>query len=121
MGHADDDFRNALRPRQLDRETEQRDKAFRAFKRETLRADELLSDEFLENHGVGQACQNPQLLGAAEIGAIGTAFHALLKPVPHEQIVDVHELHTDRPAIRVSQPLDDFAQSQRSVASHAFA
>ena len=42
--------------------SKQRNQAFGAFQREALRADELLLDELLEDHRVGQPREDPQLL-----------------------------------------------------------
>src|SRR5207248_9864500 len=99
----------------------QRNQTFGALERKAFRADELLMDEFLEDDGIGQAGENAKLLAAAEVDAIGSAFHPLLKPLTHEQFIDVHELHTNRPAIGIAQPLDDFPQGKAAVTAHAFA
>src|SRR4029077_11501454 len=45
----------------------------------------------------------------------------LLQPLPDKQLIDMHELHTDRPAIGISKAFDDLAKRQCAVAAHAFA
>jgi hypothetical protein len=62
MGHADLDQARAVVHGLLDHQVEQRDQALRALEREALRAEELLPDELLEDHGVGQPAQDPELL-----------------------------------------------------------
>ena len=61
MGHAQHDFVDALVAGLLDRQVQQRDQALGAFERKALRAEELLADELLEDHGVGQPRENAQL------------------------------------------------------------
>ena len=57
-----------------------------------------------------QMHQNSILLAAAERQPILRAFHAHLQPLADGEIVHVHELHADRTAIGVPQPLDDAAE-----------
>ena len=64
MGHAHDDFIDALLAGAFDGQVQERNQAFRAFKRETFRADKFLADEFFEDHSVGKTRQDPKLFGA---------------------------------------------------------
>ena len=66
MGHAQHDLVDALLAGLLDRQVQQRDQALGPFQRKALRADELLLDELLEDHGVGQPREDAQLLVAGE-------------------------------------------------------
>ena len=74
MGHADDDFLDALFAGLFDGQIEQRNQAFGAFERKGFRADKFLADEFLEGHGVGQPGENAQLLVARELEAVFASF-----------------------------------------------
>src|SRR5262245_43859776 len=45
--------------------------------------------------------------------AVLRAFHAVLEPLSHGEIVDVHVLDTDRAAISFAQAMKNFANGQR--------
>ncbi len=81
VGHAEDDFVDALLAGVLDGQIEQRNERFRTFQREAFRPDVFFTNEFLENDGVGQAGQNAQLLVPAQLDAVAGAFHPLLQPL----------------------------------------
>ena len=57
----------------------------------------------------------------AEVEAVAGTFHPLLQPVTDKAVVDMHELHTDRPAIRIAKVLDNLPQRQRPAATHGLA
>ena len=103
MRHAQHDLFHAVGRRLLDRQDEQRDQALGPLERKTLRADELLLDELFENHRVRQAGEDADLLIAAQGAPVLADLHALLQPLAHLLIVDVHELHADRTAVGVPQ------------------
>ncbi len=112
VGHAQHDFLDALIAGLFDGQVEQRNQAFGPFERKSLGADEALLDEFFEDHGTGQPPENPQLFLAFEDEAVFAPFHAIKQPLADAQVVHVHELHADRPAIGIAQPLDDPPQRQ---------
>ena len=112
MGHAQHDFANPLLAGFFDRQIQQGNQAFRPFQREALGSQKPLLNEFLEDHGAGQAPQNPQLLLARQRQAVFGPFHPVLQPMPDAQIVHVHELHADRAAIGVAQPGENPTQGE---------
>ena len=89
--------------------SKQRDQAFGPFQRKALGADELAADELLEDHRVGQAREDADLLVAARASGGSRFFHPPLQPLADLQVVDVHELRADRPAIGVAEPVHDVA------------
>ena len=112
MGHAHYDFANALVAGFFDRQVQQWDQAFGSFQREALGAGEAFLNELLENRGVGEARQDAQLLLFAQGQAVFGAFHPVLQPLADGQVVHVHELHGDRAAVGVAQPLQNPPQRQ---------
>ena len=113
MGHCQHDVVDLLRCSPLDRHLHQRNQALRALEREAFCAEKPLLDELLENGGRCHLSIDLQLLLAVELDAIFTTFHPHLQPLPNLEVVHVHELHADRPAIGISQPLDDLSQRHR--------
>jgi hypothetical protein len=105
--HADDHLAHALRARLLQREVEEWDQRLAALEREALGADVLLLDELLEHHRVGELGQDADLRLAGELDVVAGALHALLQPLAHLEVVDVHELRTDGPGVGLPQRLDD--------------
>src|SRR4030095_530849 len=118
MSHAENNFVDAVHTSSFDREIEERNQTFRAFERAPLRPNKLFADELFENNRVGQPGQNPNLLFVTQADAVAGALHPFLKPVTHEAVVDVHELHTDRSAIRIPEPFKDLTQSEPAAAAH---
>ena len=116
--HGDDDFLHALLARTLKREVQQRDEGFAAFERKRLGADELALDELFEDHRVGQTCEDPDLFFARQLHVVFSRLHPPLQPAPHVQVVDVHELHADGPAVGVLQLVHDLPQRAHPVAGH---
>src|SRR5262245_4923695 len=53
--------------------------------------------------------------------SIAGALHSFCQPIPNKDVVDVHELHADRPAVGISQPLQNLAQRERPASAHHFA
>ncbi len=112
MGHAHHDFANALVAGLFDRQVQQRNQALGPFQREAFGAGEPLLNELFENRGVGQPREDLQLFLPAERYAVLGALHAILQPLADGQVVHVHELHGNRTAIGVAQPLQDAPQGE---------
>ena len=113
VGHGHDDRLDALRRGLFDGQVQQRDEALGPFQRKALGADELAADELLEDHGVGQPREDADLFVAGKLQAVLRFFHPPLQPLAHFQVVDVHELGADRPAIGVAEPVHDVAERLR--------
>src|SRR5215475_5279276 len=120
MCHAQDDFIDAVHTRSLDGEIEQWNQTLRTLQRETLCPDKLFADELLEDDGVRKPGQDPNLFFMTQADSVSGALHTFLKPVTHETVVDMHELHTDRSAVRIAEPFKNFTQSERAAAAHRF-
>src|SRR5262245_47616471 len=118
MSHAENNFIDAIHTRSFDGEIEERNQTFRPLERETLRTNKLFADELFENNRIGQPGQDPNLLFVTQTDAVAGALHPFLKPMTHEAVVDVHELHADRSAIRVPEPFKDLTQSEPAAAAH---
>ena len=111
MGHRHDDFVGPLLPRFFDCQVEQGNKALGAFQRKTFGSQGTASGRIPRSvAALPQVVENPILLAAAEFQPILGALHPHLQPLADLQIVDMHELHADRPAISVTQPLNHAAQ-----------
>ena len=116
MSHRKDDLIETFFGSPFNGQLQQRNQTLTAFQRKALGADEFLANEFFEGNRVGQAGQDADLLVSAQLGAAFRTLHAFLQPSPHSEIVNVHELHSDRPAVSGAQAAKDFAQGERSVA-----
>ena len=110
MGHGHDDRLDALPAGLFDGQIQQRDEAFGPFQRKALGADELAADELLEDHRVGQPGEDADLLVAAELQAVLRFLHRVLQPLADFQVVDVHELDADGPAVGVAEPVENVAE-----------
>ena len=113
MRHRQHDVADILRCSPFDRHLHQRDQTLRSLQREALGTEKPLLDELLEDRRGRHLPVDPQLLLAIELDAILTPLHPHLQPLPHPQVVHVHELHADRPAVGVAEPLDDLPQRHR--------
>src|SRR5439155_24551852 len=113
VGHSENYFVDTVLARPFDSQIQERNQALRTFQRKAFRTDKFFPDEFFKDNGVRKPREDPNLLGAAQAQMVAGAFHSLLKPMPDKAVVDVHELHADRPAIRVAKPLHDLAKRQR--------
>src|SRR5262249_27413672 len=118
MSHAENNFIDAIHTSSFEGEVEERNQTFRTFERETLCPDKFLPDELFKNDRTGQRGQDPNLLFVTQADAVAGALHPFLKPVTHEAVVDVHELHTDGSAIRIPQPFKDLMQREPAAAAH---
>src|SRR5439155_1506351 len=103
------------------REVQKRDETLCPFEGETLRTDKFLSNEFLEDHGIGEPRQNTYLFRAAQIQPIARAFHSFLEPMADETVVNVHELHADRTTVGIPQPVDDLPKREGVASAHRLA
>src|SRR6266516_7996823 len=101
MSHRKDDLIEAFFGSPFNGQLQQRNQTLTAFQRKALSAAEFLANEFFEDNRVGQARQYPDLLVSAQREAVFRTLHALLQPSPHSEVVNVHELHPDRPAVSV--------------------
>ena len=75
MGHAQDNFLDALFGRLFDGQIQQRNQALAAFQGKALGPDEFFADEFLERDRVGQAGEDADLLLARQFQPVARAFH----------------------------------------------
>src|SRR5581483_3483662 len=118
MSHAQLDFLDALFTGLLDGQIEQRNETLRTFERKTFCAHELAADEFLNGDSVREPREDAELLGAIQAEFVLRGFHSFPEPATHRQVVNVHELHTDRLAIGIPQPRDELANCQRTRERH---
>ena len=89
---------------------ENRDRRLRSFDPEPLRADVLRREELLERLRRIEALEDPAL---ALLGDLGLhPFELLLDPLLLVGVLDVHVLHADRAAVRVTQHAEQFTQRQ---------
>src|SRR5262249_18063321 len=116
MSHGDDDLLDFLLGGLVDGKVQERDQAFPPFQGERLGSEVLPAEKFLEDDRIGEPGEDPDLFLAAKVETILCSLHALLQPVPDCQLVNVHELDADGPAIGVAEPLEDFPQRYRAIA-----
>src|SRR5438132_4808440 len=105
MRHAEHDLIDAMLTGSFDGKVQKRNQTLRAFERKAFRADELLSDELFEDDRVGEPREDSDLLGSVQVRSVTRTLHSFLKPMAHEAVIDVHELHTDRAAVGVTKPV----------------
>ena len=113
VGHGEDDDANSLRGSPFDRHLEERNERLAPLEREALRPQEPLLDELFEHCRTGHLPVDPQLLAPIELDPVFAPLHPHLEPLPNAEVVHVHELHADRPAVGVPQALDDLPQRHR--------
>jgi hypothetical protein len=113
MGHADDDFLDALFTGALDGFVERDDETFAAFEREPFLADVAGVQVTLQAFGRGQAVEDVALLFRGEIGRGAHRLEALLHPALLGRIGQVHEFHADVAAVGVAQVVEQVAQGRR--------
>src|SRR5262249_15066967 len=101
MGHTENDFIDAVHARSFNRKIEKWNQTFSTFERKTLCADKLFPDEFFEYDCIRQPRKYPNLLFVTQADSITGTLHPFLKPMTHVAVVDVHELHADRSAVRI--------------------
>ena len=97
----------------LNRQFQQRNECLGPLQGETLGSQEPLLDKLLKHRGSRHLLVDSQLLTAVELDAVFAPLHPDLQPLPHTEVVHVHELHADRPAVGDPQPLDDRSQRHR--------
>ena len=117
--HAEHDFGDAQRAAHLDDRFHRRDHGFGAIKAETLGADILTAQEFLELLGFNQLIQNRPLTIGGELDFLITAFEFFLQEAPFLHIVDVHILKADVTAVIALQNADEFTDGCRLQAQRA--
>ena len=66
--------------------------------------------EGLEQLGVDELGEDPDLALRGELGLVANGFHLLLQPAPDGSLLDVQVLHADVAAVGVAQDLQDLAQ-----------
>ncbi|MNZ75293.1 hypothetical protein D3C78_937670 [compost metagenome] len=116
VGHADDDFLEAVGAGALDDLVQQRDQALAAFQAETLGARVLGAQVLFQAFGSGQALEQVALHFRGERRTAAHAFQALLEPLALLGIDDVGELGADGAAIRLVEGLLNLAQSSLFLA-----
>ncbi len=102
VGHADDDFLDAVVAGTFKRQVQQRDQRFAAFEAEGLGPDEFALDKFFEDHRIGKAGEDADFFFAFELDGVLGRFHAALKPLTDIEVVDVHELGRHGTAVGVA-------------------
>ena len=111
--HPDHHLDHAAPGRRVDHGVQRRDGDLGALQPEPLRADVALLAERLEAFRLGQLLQDRPLL-ARVIGADPRrALDPPLDPGLLVGVLDVHELHPDRPAIARAHDGDDFVDGRR--------
>src|SRR5262245_59584267 len=116
MGHGDDDLLDFLLGGLVDGKVQERDQTFPPFQGERLGSEIFPAEKFLEDDRIREPGEDADLLLAAKVETILCSLHALLQPVPHGQLVNVHELDADGSAIGVAEPLEDFSQRDCTIA-----
>src|SRR5262245_36383595 len=53
--------------------------------------------------------------------AVARSLHSFLKPMANETVVDVHELDTDRSAVRVAKTIDYLTERRRTAVAQRLA
>ena len=114
--HADHDVVDAAVAGSFDQQVEQRDQGLAAFQRKAFCADEFFLDEVLEDRGIGQLGQDPQLACLREVNVVTDRFHPLLEPFALTEIVDVHEFNADRACVGFAKSFNDFARRVQRAA-----
>ncbi|MCY1421492.1 hypothetical protein D9M71_371500 [compost metagenome] len=116
VGHADDNFLQAVGAGALDDLVQQRNQTLATFKAETLGARVFGAQVLFQAFGSGQALQQVALDFRRERRTATHAFQALLEPLALLGIDDVGELGTDGAAIRLVEGLLNLAQSSLFLA-----
>ncbi len=109
VGHGQHDFANALVAGLFDGQVQQRDQAFGPFQREAFGAGNRF---WMNSSKIAASVSRVRMRNCSlrlSVQPVLGAFHPVLQPLPHVQIVDVHELHADRAAVGVAQPLQNVA------------
>ena len=99
----------------LDRQVQQRDQALGSLQGEALRAHVLLVEEVLEDHGIGEPGEDPQLFLGRQLQPILSALHPVLQPLLDGQAINVHELHADGATVGVAEVVQDLPQGKHVV------
>ncbi len=114
MGHAQDDLADAHVGGLLDDGLQDGDERLGAFQREAFLAGIPCVQEALEQLGVVEVLENADLLGPVEGGAIVLRLHARLKPAADGDVLNVHVLHADEPAVGIAQGSYQVVQGSRT-------
>ena len=83
MGHTDHDVSDAVVAGSFHQQVEQRNQCFAAFEGKALRSDEFLLYEVLEDRGIGELGQDPELAGLREVDVVPGRLHAFLEPLAY--------------------------------------
>ena len=113
--HADADLFEAVVGGLLTDLVEQGDGRLAALEREPLLTDELGLQEGLEDLGLVELVQDPQVLLAGQ--RLVRPLHPVLDPLALGGLLDVHVLDADGPAVRVAQDAEDLAHLHQTLAA----
>ena len=113
--HTYDNFFDARTASSVDDFIQQRDQALAAFQRESLLADVLFVQVFLEISSGGEPAQDVALFVGVELWATAHLFHPALQPAFLFGRRDVREFGADSPTIGVLQQAVDAAQGLLGV------
>ena len=119
VGHADDDLFDAELAAALDDLLQRRYHGFRAVDAEALGASVLHLAELLERLRLDQLVEDRAPPLGREADVLLLALDAVLDPAFCAGLGDVHELHTDVPAIGAAQDAQDLAHGRRLETEHA--
>ena len=108
--HADDNLFDAERPATLDDLFERRNHRLCTVETETLGACEFQIAEFLETFSLNQLVEDRAFAFARERNLLIRPFDPRLNPTFLRRIGDVHELDSERLAVRAAKDRENFAQ-----------
>ena len=116
MRHSDHDVADSLLAGPLDQQVKERYQSLAALQRKRLRPDKLFLDELLEGRGIGQSGQYPELSCLTKLHVVSGRLHTLLEPFADAKVVQVHELHADRPGVGFLETFDHLARRVEGTA-----
>ncbi len=111
--HADDDLVHVVVGRHLAQLVQQHDRGLAALQGEPLLTDELGLQEGLEDLGLVQLVQDPQVFLARQ--PVGLALHRPLHPFALIAVGHVHVLDADGATVGVAQHVEDVAQAHERL------
>ena len=110
VGHSHDDLEHPVRAAALDDGIEQGDEHLPAFERKPLLAHVILVQKVLEQFSGVQLVDDPPLLLEIEGGPVAYRLHPLEQPVADVEVLDVHELDADGPAVSLAEDRQQLAE-----------
>ena len=113
--HADADLDQAVVGRLLADLVQHHDRGLATLQREPLLADELGLQEGLEDLGLVELVQDPQVLLAGQ--RLVRPLHPVLDPLALRGLLDVHVLDADGATVGVAQDAEDLAHLHQTLAA----